>query len=208
MRILALADQESAYLWDCFKPEKLEGIDLILSSGDLDPNYLSFLATFTKAPVLYVHGNHDAGYETNPPSGCICIEDSIYEYQGIRIVGLGGSMRYRNGPHQYTEQEMAWRVTKLRLHMLFSRGFDILLTHAPAYGLGDGDDLPHTGFRAFHSLLKRYEPAYFIHGHTHLNYGMKYQRCSTFGKTQIINAFERYEFEFSKENELVPISLP
>ena len=54
MRILAIADEESKYLWDYFQKEKLEGIDLILSSGDLNPNYLSFLATFTTAPVLYV----------------------------------------------------------------------------------------------------------------------------------------------------------
>ena len=46
MRILAIADEESKYLWDYFQKEKLEGIDLILSSGDLNPNYLSFLATF------------------------------------------------------------------------------------------------------------------------------------------------------------------
>ena len=33
MRILAIADEESKYLWDYFQKEKLEGIDLILSSG-------------------------------------------------------------------------------------------------------------------------------------------------------------------------------
>ena len=66
MRILAIADQESSYLWDHFEKSKLEGIDLIISCGDLNPNYLSFLATFTSAPVLYVHGNHDERY--NPVS--------------------------------------------------------------------------------------------------------------------------------------------
>ena len=63
MKILAIADEESKYLWDFFEKEKLEDIDLILSSGDLNPRYLSFLATFTSAPVLYVHGNHDDKYE-------------------------------------------------------------------------------------------------------------------------------------------------
>ena len=97
MRILAIADEESKYLWDYFQKEKLEGIDLILSSGDLNPNYLSFLATFTTAPVLYVRGNHDDKYEKTPPDGCICIEDQIYVHEGVRILGLGGSMRYRPG---------------------------------------------------------------------------------------------------------------
>ena len=59
MKILAIADEESKYLWDYFEESKLEGSNLIISCGDLDPRYLSFLATFTSAPVLYVHGNHD-----------------------------------------------------------------------------------------------------------------------------------------------------
>jgi len=78
MKILVLADVESKYLWDFYEKSKLEGIDLIISCGDLKANYLSFLATFTSAPVLYVHGNHDTKYETHPPEGCICIDDDIY----------------------------------------------------------------------------------------------------------------------------------
>ena len=98
MKILAISDVESRYLWDYFSKEKLQEIDLILSCGDLSPLYLSFLATFFQGPVLYVHGNHDAVYEVSPPYGCICVEDQIYEYKGIRILGLGGSMRYKWTP--------------------------------------------------------------------------------------------------------------
>ena len=58
MRIMVI-DEESKYLWDFFDKSKLEGVDLIISCGDLNPNYLSFLTTFAAAPVLYVHGNHD-----------------------------------------------------------------------------------------------------------------------------------------------------
>ena len=94
MNILVIADEEAPSLWDYFRPEKLKDVDLILSCGDLNPKYLSFLATFCKGPVLYVHGNHDDRYEKTPPEGCICIEDKIYEYKGIRIMGLGGSYRY------------------------------------------------------------------------------------------------------------------
>ena len=46
LNILVLADEESASLWDFFEPSKLEGIDLIISCGDLNPQYLSFLAIF------------------------------------------------------------------------------------------------------------------------------------------------------------------
>lgn len=191
MKILAIADEESKYLWDYYEKEKLEGIDLILSAGDLDPRYLSFLVTLSSVPVLYVHGNHDDKYEQMPPEGCICIEDQIYEYKGVRILGLGGSMRYRPGKHQYTDKQMARRIRKLWFALRRKKGFDILLTHSPAYQLNDGRDLPHQGFKAFQTLLDKYKPKFFIHGHVHLNYGAKCRRYDRYGETNVINAFER-----------------
>lgn len=199
MRIMVIADEESSWLWDHFEREKLEGIDLIISCGDLHPHYLSFLTTFTSAPVLYVHGNHDEKYERTPPEGCICIEDQIYVYEGIRILGLGGSMRYRPGSHQYTEQEMRKRVSKLRFPLLWRRGFDILVTHAPAYQLGDSRDLPHQGFRTFVDLMDKYHPRYLLHGHVHMNYGQAIKRHDRYGDTQIINAYERFVFDYEDD---------
>lgn len=200
MKILAIADEESAYLWDHFEKSKLEGIDLIISCGDLDPRYLSFLATFTSAPVLYVHGNHDTKYEKIPPEGCINIEDKIYVHNGVRILGLGGSMRYKPGDHQYTERDMKKRVGKLWFQLLRKGGFDILVTHSPAYQLNDGRDLPHQGFNVFLTLLEKYRPKYFLHGHVHMAYGRKHKRYDKYQDTHVINAFERCVFEFEDEN--------
>ena len=194
MKIMAIADEESKLLWDYFDKSYLEGIDLILSCGDLKPQYLSFLATFTTVPILYVHGNHDDRYEETPPDGCICIEDKIYVHNGVRILGLGGSMRYKPGINQYTERQMRKRVRKLWLKLKYHKGFDILLTHAPAYHFNDEEHLPHRGFAVFHTLIDKYKPAYFIHGHVHLNYG-RFPRVSTLNETQVINAYEKYIFE-------------
>ena len=196
MKILAIADEESAYLWDYFEKSKLEGIDLIISCGDLNPKYLSFLATFTSAPVLYVHGNHDRKYKHTPPEGCICIEDQIYVYKGVRILGLGGSMKYNSDECQYTEREMRKRVRKLRWQFFRKKGFDILVTHAPAFGLNDGEDLPHRGFQVFNTLIEKYNPKYFLHGHVHMRYGRKHVRFDAYGDTKVINAFERCVFEY------------
>ena len=200
MRILAIADEESKALWDYFDKSMLEGIDLIISCGDLDPRYLSFLVTFYSGPVLYVHGNHDGKYEQIPPEGCTCIEDDIFVYKGVRILGLGGSMRYKHGPHQYTEREMKQRVAKLWFKIFFRRGFDILVAHAPAYQLNDGRDLPHQGFQIFRTLLERYRPKFFLHGHVHLSYGRNYKRYDKYMDTHIINAYERCVFDFEDEN--------
>ena len=195
MKVLAIADEESKLLWDYFDKSYLEGIDLILSCGDLKPQYLSFLASFTHVPILYVHGNHDERYDTVPPEGCICIEDKIYVHDGVRILGLGGSMRYKPGEHQYTESEMRRRVRRMWWKLRRNKGFDILLTHSPAYQLNDDNDLPHRGFEAFRNLMDKYKPAYFVHGHVHLNYGRKFPRLSVYNETQVINAYEKYIFD-------------
>ena len=196
MRILVIGDHESKSLWDFYEPSKLEDIDLIISCGDLSPRYLSFLVTMAHAPVLYIHGNHDDKYEMTPPEGCICVDDDLYVYNGIRILGLGGSMRYRYGTHQYTEKEMRTRIRKLWMKLIRYKGFDILLTHSPAKDINDGEDLPHQGFECFRTLLEKYKPKYFIHGHVHMSYGRKYKRIDHYQDTVIINGYDQYVFDY------------
>lgn len=195
MKILFLADEECKIYWDYFRKEQFQGIDLIVSCGDLKPEYLSFLATMVPVPVLYVHGNHDDKYKARPPEGCICIEDKIYNFNGVRILGLGGSHRYKNGENQYTEAQMTRRIGKMRFKLKINKGFDILVTHSPAYGFHDGEDQCHRGFEAFNQLIETYHPKYFVHGHVHMNYGRQYPRVDAIGDTQVINAFERYILE-------------
>ena len=195
MKILILSDVESKYLWDYFEKEKLEGIDLILSCGDLKPQYLSFLASFTKAPVLYVRGNHDDCYEIDPPDGCICIEDSIYNFNGLRIMGLGGSIKYNNGKNQYTQNQMKKRVKRMWFKLMRNHGFDILLTHAPAAGFHEGNERAHKGFDIFSELIDRYHPKFFIHGHVHKDYSRNFVRQDQIGDTTVINGYERFTLE-------------
>ena len=192
MRLLLISDEESPYFWDYYKPGQLDGIDLILSAGDLKPEYLSFLVTLGRAPLLYIHGNHDGVYERRPPDGCECIEDQLVTFNGLRILGLGGCQCYNKGPHQYTEQQMARRIRRLRLQLRRSGGFDILLTHAPLRGYGDGENLTHRGFEAFFPLLDRYAPAYMVHGHMHERYNPHMQRVLQYRDTKLINACGYY----------------
>ena len=191
MRILAIADEESKALWDYYTPERVEGVDLIISCGDLRAAYLEFLVTMTNVPLLYVRGNHDGRYQNAPPEGCICIEDRVYDYRGLRILGLGGSQRYRSGPvDMYTEKEMSRRIRKAAPDILLRNGFDLLVTHAPAAGYGDLDDLPHRGFSCFNDLMDRYHPRYMLHGHVHRSYraGHFAERQEHPSGTVIINA--------------------
>ena len=196
MKILTISDEESAYLWDYYQPGRLAGIDMILSAGDLKASYLSFLVTMANRPLLYVHGNHDWRYDSNPPEGCDCIDDKLVTVNGLRILGLGGCQMYNRGPYQYTERQMERRIRKLQLKLKRAGGVDIVLTHAPLRGYGDADTVVHRGYEAFFPLLDKYKPKYFIHGHVHKSYsGTNFQRTMQYGSTTIINASERYVFD-------------
>ena len=192
MKILTISDEECAALWDYYTPGKLDEYDLILSCGDLSADYLSFLVTMAKCPVLYVHGNHDGRYADAPPEGCDCIDDQVVVYNGLRILGLGGCRRYRPGPHQYTETQMAWRISRLKWVLWLLGGVDIVVTHAPPEGWGDSDDYAHRGFRCLRDLVEEFSPRYLLHGHVHMNYGTGNPRVLEVGGTKIINTYERY----------------
>ena len=199
MKILAVSDLESKYLYDFYVPGRLADYDLILSCGDLKAKYLEFLATMARCPVLYVRGNHDDRFLSAPPEGCICIENQIYEYQGVRILGLGGSYRYRPGDNVYTEKQMKHRIYRMCLQLWRKKGFDIMLTHAPAFGINDMDSLSHRGFECFHYLLEKYKPKFFIHGHVHMSYDPRMSRKVKYGDTTVINAYEYCELDFGGE---------
>lgn len=195
MKILLVSDIESAYIWDFFQKEKFDDIDLIISCGDLKATYLSYLTTMIHAPLFYVHGNHDSNYIKNPPSGCECIDDKLIVYNGVRILGLGGSMKYKDEPFLYTEKQMCHKINKLKFKMFLKKGFDILVTHAPANGINDDNDLCHEGYVCFNKLLDKFSPKYFLHGHVHMNYGKK-PRLTIYKSTKIINAYEYYILEY------------
>ncbi len=195
MKLLLLSDKENSGLWDYYTPGKLDGIDLILSCGDLKASYLSFLVTMGRAPVFYVRGNHDTNYGIAPPEGCDCIEDRIINYRGLRILGLGGCPVYSGGPDQYTEHQMKRRFLRLKWRIRRAGGIDILLTHAPAAGCGDGEDYAHRGFEVFNDIIGTYKPKYHVHGHVHMNYGSDIPRVTQRDGTTVINAWDKYILE-------------
>jgi len=192
VKLLLISDRESQYLWDFYQPGRLDGLDMILSCGDLNAQYLTFLVTMGNVPLLYVHGNHDKTYDVRPPEGCECVEDRLITVKGLRILGLGGSIWYSGGPHQYTERQMARRIRRLWFSLHRAGGVDIVLTHSPAKGYGDGEDRAHQGFQCLVDLLDKYRPKYLIHGHVHMTYGTNLPRVQNRNGTTIINAYERF----------------
>ncbi|HEX2032593.1 MAG TPA: metallophosphoesterase [Chloroflexota bacterium] len=52
----------------------------------------------------------------------------------------------------------------------------------------DMADLPHRGSEAWRRLILKYQPRYFLHGHTHLGYGTR-PREFQLGRTRVVDAF-------------------
>lgn len=185
--ILCVADKEDNYLWGGCKVEELKQFDFIVSSGDLKSEYLEYLVTCSNRPLFYVHGNHDEEYDTKEPLGCECIDDKLIIYKGLRIIGLGGSFKYRSGKYMYSEYEMRRRIKKLKPKINKARGVDIIVTHAPVKGIGDLNDYAHQGFECFRELIEEYHPKYLFFGHVHSEYDYDYSGIYKLNDTQIIN---------------------
>jgi calcineurin-like phosphoesterase family protein len=159
----------------------------VLSCGDLPFDYLEYLVSRLDVPLLYVPGNHDpslappdaiwaplsAVVAPGPgPEGCVNIDGRLVRVLGLRIAGLGGSVRYKVGANQYTQGQMGRRALKLDIRarlgrVQHGRKLDILVTHAPPYGLAEAVDSAHVGFVAVLRLIRSFQPLLAVHGHVH-----------------------------------------
>jgi len=195
MKILTVSDCVEPELYDRFDPGRFPGVDLILSCGDLPPEYISFLVNVFNVPLYYVLGNHDIRYNSKPPGGCIDLHAKLIQFQGISILGLEGSIWYNGGPYQYTEGQMRKTIRSLRARIRRQGGVDIIISHAPPRHIHDAEDQCHKGFKSFKWLIDHYSPGYFIHGHIHFNFTDPSERITIVNKTKVINSYGYYLFE-------------
>lgn len=189
VNVLAVSDETVEFLWSSRVRDL--GVDLVLGAGDLPFSYLEYLSDQLNAPCVFVPGNHDvdlSGYSESAsgwtragmpaqwpgPTGAVNADGRIVTVAGLRIAGLGGSIRYNSGSNQFSERQQRRRARSLVWGNAWqsqlpgrTRAVDVLLTHSPARGVGDAEDQPHRGFECFHSLVDSLDPAVMIHGHIH-----------------------------------------
>ena len=187
VRVLAVSDVVDEALYA--DVTGVRDAELILACGDLPFEYLGRLMNRLDVPLVFVPGNHDpdvsgyrlsraglplrAGLPARPPwpAGAVNADGRVVDVAGLRIAGLGGSPRYSPGPNQYTGRQQARRGcrlaarARLRRRRGATRTVDILLTHAPPRGVGDGPDPPHQGFPILNALTRWLRPALLLHGH-------------------------------------------
>ncbi|HBF43809.1 MAG TPA: metallophosphoesterase [Desulfobacteraceae bacterium] len=197
MKILSVSDYVEPALYNTFDSKRFQGIDLILSCGDLPPEYLSFLADMFNVPLYFVRGNHDIRFDLKSPYGCTDLHAKLIQIEGIIILGLEGSRWYNGGPHQYRERQMRKNIRRLRTKIWRLGGIDVVMTHAPPRHIHDAEDPCHRGFNCFKDLIDRYSPRYFIHGHIHVNFTDPSQRITNVNKTKVINSYGYYVFEIN-----------
>lgn len=220
MRVLAVSDEVDEGLRA--DPSPARGAELILSCGDLPFDYLRSLMDALDVPLVFVPGNHDPdvhGYRTTRagltvraglpatapwPAGAVNADRRVVDVAGLRIAGLGGSIRYREGPNQYSQREQARRARGLARRAAWrrhrdGRAVDVLLTHSPPRGVGDGSDPPHVGFDCLHPLVARLRTPLLLHGHVH-PYGADTPDLSI-GTTVVRNVVGRHMFDVAGVGE-------
>lgn len=166
VRVLAVADEELPAM-----PSRLRDlqVDVVLGAGDLPWDYLETLVSLLGVPAAFVPGNHDprTGRTSPGPRGMVNLDERVLDVGGLRIAGLGGCVRYNGGEHQFTQREYDRRARRLLAASRRVGPVDVLLTHAPPLGLGDGTDPSHVGISALHEVLAAMTPSWHLHGHIH-----------------------------------------
>ncbi len=211
LKILSLSDKQVDSIYSSQVRERFGDVDLVLGCGDLAYYYLEFVVSMLDVPLYYVRGNHSnqveytmVGPKTHPEGGrdlhCRVIRD-----QGLILAGVEGSLRYRNGPFQYTQTEMWLHILRiapalLRNRLIHGRFLDIFISHAPPWGIHDKPDLPHQGIKAFRWFIEVFKPRYHFHGHIHV-YRQDVQTVTQHGPTTVINtyAFKETQVELPDE---------
>lgn len=207
MRILAISDERDSRL-TAARCRKIRP-DLVVSCGDLEPAYVDFVASAANSTVVFVPGDHDpelrrprrpllpapvsfddmwGGHEG--PGGDRLpgtnVDDQILEINGVTLAGLGGSIRYEEGPNQYTERQMARRARRLKWRLsVRRRKLDLLIAHSPPHELGDDPVGPYRGFACLGRLVHDLQPSLLLHGHIHPDSVAESDR--RLGGTRVVN---------------------
>lgn len=205
VKVLTLSDKIVDFIYSPAVRQRFGEVDLVISCGDLPYYYLEYLVSTLDKPLYFVRGNHAhevehgvAGPRTQP-WGARDLDRAVVNASGLLMAGFEGSIRYNNGPYQYTDGEMHWRVCQILPSLFLNRAqygryLDVLVAHSPPRGVQDQPDRCHTGFAAFRWLLQRFRPRYMLHGHIHVYHPHTVTR-SLFHQTEVINCYGYRELE-------------
>ncbi|MGM0432922.1 MAG: metallophosphoesterase [Spirochaetota bacterium] len=226
IKILCLSDEIDPLVYSENIKERYGDVNFVIGAGDLELPYYGYVVSLINRPLYFVFGNHhlkhlrdfaksysiERQYQlpieqlTNHFGSTYIGEQVVRDKKtGLILTGFGGSHRYNNGKHQFSEFQMRMRIFKrvpkmLYYRLRYGRWVDVVVTHAPPLGIHDRSDPCHRGFDAFLWFMRVFRPKYLLHGHVHL-YGLNDKRSDVYESTQVINVYKSFVLEVPQGNE-------
>jgi len=194
VRILAVSDELDPSLWEHFDRTALGPVDVLVSCGDLPPDYLSYLEGSLRVPLLVVVGNHDLDDAWRHQAARLLPArrgdtELVREAgQWIALLDWPGGDAARDGSQERGAWRQAigvWLAARLR-----GRRPTLVASHVAPHDAGDTPDPYHRGFRAYRWLAERVQPALWLHGHT--TPAVVAERVTHIGSTTCVNVTGAY----------------
>lgn len=165
--MLVIADLHTCSREDmqCLKDAAEEATyDCVLFLGDIMRDDILSILPHTKGkPCLYALGNHDRWDQNEGIPGLTNLDGKTVSVRGVRISGVSGAPRYKDGNFAMrTEEEMKAVLSGVG-------DTDILVSHESPWNLL-ATNTPHAGFRAISEFLERTNAPLHIFGHHHENW--------------------------------------
>jgi hypothetical protein len=174
IRWLVVSDEPDPALEHDINRDGLGTIDSVIGCGDLEPEYLGFLADAFGVPLEYVRGNHDRGGRWAESVHALAphplSSGRWHRVDGVDLValewpGLRHHDRMRHDRTAWADIVRAARTLTTRRIGRAKRP-SIVVSHAPPRGVGDrAADPYHVGFAGYRWWLDRVQPELWLHGH-------------------------------------------
>jgi len=182
MRLVLTSDTHSPV-----RPGDIPDGDVFVHAGDLLrtgyvtewPAALDWLAALPHKIKLFVPGNHDFHLQVYPGPA---LQD--LRRAGVVVVGLPNNPHYETYllpnkmsllglPYVTGLPRWAFNTTEVELCAYLKRvgRHDVVISHAPVYGILDQVSTVNSGITAYRSYLLEHTPLLWVHGHIHECYG-------------------------------------
>lgn len=180
MNILHLSDTHGCHR----RLTNLPVADVAVHSGDFtmagsESEALDFMEWFCDLPYahkIFICGNHDDCLYGAEISG---LDDNVHYlcHSGIEIFGV----KFYGVPMFMSDRQR-------NIYESIPDGIDVLITHAPPYGVLDFDDNTHYGSEALLRRIVSVAPRLHLFGHIHHQHGMTEIGATRFSNGAIMNA--------------------
>ena len=178
-KILVISDFENYQYFES-NFESLQDVDFVISCGDLSIAYLYKIQKILNKPLYFLYGNHVENKLIH--HNIKYVGNKMIDVCGLKIAGIDGI--------EATDSKKIIKSTKRLLKK--GKNIDILVTHNPTKGLGDGSGY-HVGSDCFKELYNSLSVKIHFYGHYHLNYGGT--REILYNGVRVINAYDHYIME-------------